>query len=45
MVARIKPVTFNGIDVREVDVQVHIANGLPSFPIVACLYPTSKNIR
>lgn len=34
MVARIKSVTFNGIDVREVDVQVQIANGLPSFSIV-----------
>ncbi len=34
MVARIKTVTFSGIEVREVDVQVQIASGLPSFSIV-----------
>jgi magnesium chelatase family protein len=34
LVARIKTVAFNGIDVRDVDVQVQIANGLPAFTIV-----------
>ncbi|MCE2509505.1 MAG: YifB family Mg chelatase-like AAA ATPase [Alphaproteobacteria bacterium] len=34
MVARIATVAFTGIDVREVDVQVRIANGLPAFTIV-----------
>ena len=34
MVARISTVAFQGIDVLEVDVQVHIAAGLPAFTIV-----------
>lgn len=34
MVARIQTVTFEGVDVRPVDVQVQIANGLPAFSIV-----------
>ena len=34
MVARIATVAFQGIDVLEVDVQVHIAAGLPAFTIV-----------
>lgn len=34
MVARVNTVAFQGIDVRPVDVQVQIANGLPSFTIV-----------
>ena len=34
MVARINTVAFQGIDVRPVDVQVQISNGLPAFNIV-----------
>lgn len=34
MVARIATVAFTGIDVKEVDVQVRVANGLPAFTIV-----------
>ena len=34
MVARVATVAFTGIDVKEVDVQVRIANGLPAFTIV-----------
>lgn len=34
MVARINTVAFQGIDVRPVDVQVQISNGLPAFTIV-----------
>jgi len=34
MVARINTVAFQGIEVLPVDVQVHIAQGLPSFTIV-----------
>jgi len=34
MVARINTVAFQGIDVMSVDVQVHMAQGLPAFSIV-----------
>ena len=34
MVARVKTVAFLGIDTLNIDVQVHIANGLPRFTIV-----------
>ncbi len=34
MVARVNTVAFQGIDVRPVDVQVKISNGLPAFTIV-----------
>jgi magnesium chelatase family protein len=34
MVARVNTVAFQGIDVRDVDVQVHLAPGLPAFTIV-----------
>ncbi|MCC6598814.1 MAG: YifB family Mg chelatase-like AAA ATPase [Alphaproteobacteria bacterium] len=34
MVARVNTVTFQGIDVQPVDVQVQISNGLPAFTIV-----------
>ncbi|MBT5108055.1 MAG: YifB family Mg chelatase-like AAA ATPase [Rhodospirillaceae bacterium] len=34
MVARIQTVAFQGIDTLDIDVQVHIANGLPTFTIV-----------
>lgn len=34
MVARINTAAFQGVEVRPVDVQVHIASGLPSFTIV-----------
>lgn len=34
MVARINTAAFQGIEVRPVDVQVHIASGLPTFTIV-----------
>lgn len=31
MVARVNTVSFQGIDVKPVDVQVQISNGLPAF--------------
>ena len=34
MVAQVKTVAFQGVDVRPVDVQVQIASGLPAFTIV-----------
>ncbi len=34
MVARINTVSFQGVDVRPVDVQVQLSNGLPAFNIV-----------
>ena len=34
VVASIKTVAFQGIDVQPVDVQVQISNGLPAFTIV-----------
>ena len=34
MVARINTVAFQGVDVIDVDVQVHLAPGLPAFTIV-----------
>jgi magnesium chelatase family protein len=34
MVARVNTVAFHGLDVRPVDVQVQISNGLPAFTIV-----------
>jgi len=34
MVARINTAAFQGVEVRPVDVQVHIASGLPAFTIV-----------
>ncbi|MGB4107462.1 MAG: YifB family Mg chelatase-like AAA ATPase [Alphaproteobacteria bacterium] len=34
MVARVNTVSFQGIDVRSIDVQVQISSGLPSFTIV-----------
>lgn len=34
MVARVKTVAFQGIDTLDIDVQVHIASGLPRFTIV-----------
>ncbi len=34
MVARVNTVAFQGIDVVDVDVQVHVGNGLPNFTIV-----------
>lgn len=34
MVAKIKTIAFQGVDVRPVDVQVQISNGLPAFTIV-----------
>jgi len=34
MVARVNTVAFQGIDVIDVDVQVHLASGLPAFTIV-----------
>ena len=34
MVAHIETVAFVGIDARPVDVQVHVASGLPAFTIV-----------
>ena len=34
MVARVRTVAFQGIDVLDVDVQVQISNGLPVFAMV-----------
>lgn len=34
MVARVKTVAFNGIDVLDIDVQVQLAGGLPAFTVV-----------
>jgi len=34
MTSTVKTVSFQGVEVREIDVQVQIANGLPSFNIV-----------
>src|SRR5262245_49565104 len=34
MVARVNTVAFQGIDVVDVDVQVHLGGGLPSFAVV-----------
>ncbi len=34
MVQKVSSVTFQGVDTKEIDVQVQIANGLPSFTIV-----------
>ena len=34
MTAKINTIAFQGVDVRPVDVQVAIANGLPNFTIV-----------
>ena len=34
MVQRVSTVTFQGVDVKEIDVQVQIANGLPAFNMV-----------
>ncbi len=34
MTARVKTVAFQGMDVLAIDVQVHMANGLPAFTIV-----------
>lgn len=34
MVAHIETVAFAGIEAKPVDVQVHVASGLPSFTIV-----------
>ncbi|MCK9993382.1 MAG: hypothetical protein Dbin4_01902, partial [Alphaproteobacteria bacterium] len=34
MIARVYTVAFEGVDTREVDVQVQIASGLPAFTVV-----------
>ena len=34
MVARVNTVAFQGIDVLDVDVQVHVASGMPTFTVV-----------
>ena len=39
MVARINTVAFQGVDVIDVDVQVHLSPGLPAFTIVKSFYP------
>ena len=39
MVARVNTVAFQGIEVIDVDVQVHLASGLPAFTIAWSLYP------
>ncbi len=45
MVARIATVAFTGIDVKEVDVQVRVANGLPAFTIVGLADKTVAESR
>lgn len=37
MVARVHTVSFQGIEVKPVDVQVQISNGLPGFTIVGSM--------
>ncbi len=39
MVARVNTVAFQGIDVIDVDVQVHLASGLPAFTIAGPFNP------
>ncbi len=34
MVAHVSTVAFHGIEARELDVQVHMASGLPTFTVV-----------
>ena len=34
VVAHVSTVAFHGIEAREVDVQVHMASGLPTFTVV-----------
>ena len=34
MVARINTIAFQGVDTLDIDVQVHMANGLPAFTVV-----------
>lgn len=34
MVAHIATVAFHGVEAQEIDVQVHMANGLPAFTVV-----------
>ena len=34
MVARVQTIAFQGVDTLDIDVQVHMANGLPAFTIV-----------
>jgi len=34
MVARVATIAFHGIEVLDVDVQVHIGGGLPGFTVV-----------
>jgi magnesium chelatase family protein len=34
MVARVNTVAFQGVDVVDVDVQVHMGAGLPAFQVV-----------
>jgi len=36
MVQRVATVAFEGIEARAVDVQVHVAPGLPAFKLVEC---------
>jgi len=42
MVARVNTVAFQGIDVLDIDVQVQMASGPPSFTIVCSQYPNTK---
>lgn len=39
MVSRVNTVTFEGVDVRDIDVQVQVSPGLPQFNIVGANYP------
>jgi len=45
MVAHVRTIAFEGINVTDVDVQVQMSKGLPAFTIVVCLYPNIEIIR
>src|SRR5688572_28593967 len=45
MVARITTVAFQGVDVVDVDVQVHLGGGLPNFIVVGLLDKTVAEAR
>lgn len=38
MVTRVNTVSFQGVDVQDIEVQVQISPGLPNFTIVGSIY-------
>ena len=44
MVQRVNTVTFQGVDVKDIDVQVQISPGLPQFNIVYTIDYTMNSI-